>query len=110
MPDVYTKLVTSEAYTSNPPFASTISVNAPNTLLRWEISLNTREEAMAPWGKVDRSNRVTMPKLLEPPFRARKRVGWVVAVVWRRVPFARTICVFFSIKFWMTWCSWRGLR
>jgi hypothetical protein len=72
--DVYATDVTREVKISNLA-AEAISVKDLNTAPRWEMSLMTREDAMAPCGKVERSKRVTMPKLLPPPFRARKRSG-----------------------------------
>ena len=44
-----------------------------------------------PWGNVSRSKRVTMPKLLPPPLRARHRSGRAVALALTMEPDARTI-------------------
>ena len=41
-----------------------------------------------PWGKVEKSKRVTMPKLLEPPRRAMVRSGLEVVLTLRTEPLA----------------------
>lgn len=46
------------------------------------------------WGTVFWSKRTTMPKLLVPPLRARKRAAWEEGLAWMRVPLARTTSKF----------------
>ena len=52
---------------------------------------------MAPWGKVSREKAVTMPKLLPPPRRAKKRDGLVVGVMVVMEALGRTSCEYMRL-------------
>jgi hypothetical protein len=58
---------------------------AESTFGAWNPGRYRNPDQIAVHGKVGMVMWVTMPKLLEPPFRARQRVGWEVkdAVVMR---------------------------
>lgn len=87
--ELYNSTVTSDVCTSNLG-AATISVNARKTGSRWEMSWASFVTERLPWGNVARSKRVTTPKLLAPPFRARYRSLLDVWLALVRVPSPRT--------------------
>lgn len=95
--DEYTKLLMTEAYSSYSEAAFKFT-NASMISCRLWIALTVDPPQRSPWGKVLRSNLVTTPKLLEPPFKADHRSGFSFEFAFTTWPFASAISKFSTLS------------